>query len=292
MAWTELCLTIHRDQLDAVSARLFELGTSGLQEDAAEPARLQQIWELGPAPTPAEVVLVRAWFEDPQRSGIEHALAAAFPGVTPIWVEVPDVPWEEAWKAEHRPLQVSERIVIAPPWDAPPGSIVIEPGQGFGTGQHPTTRQILRALDALADGVETVLDVGCGSGLLSLAAARLGLRAHGVDVEAPAVEEARQNALRNRVEVSFATTPVAELSEPADLVLANVHAEVLLRLAADLVRLTGRWLVLGGILEDREERVREAFARLTLVGREQDGRWVSLRYEAAPGGGSGGTSGP
>ena len=277
MPWSELTVDVPRAQVEPVSAALFEAGTSGIQEDDAAP--IQQIWEPGAPPSPpAAVVRLRAWFDDPDRAAVEATLRQALPAAAPLWADVPDVPWEEAWKAEHTPLEISPRIVIAPPWDAPPGSIVIEPGQGFGTGQHPTTRMVARALDALADEVESVLDVGCGSGLLALAAARLGLRAHGVDVEAPAVAEAQAHALRNQLPATFATTPVAALREPVDLVLANVHAEVLLTLAPDLIRLTGRWLVLGGILTDREPAVRAAFAELAQVHREQDGRWVSLRY--------------
>jgi ribosomal protein L11 methyltransferase len=145
---------------------------------------------------------------------------------------------------------------------------------------------MLEALDGLADeaDVTSVLDVGCGSGILALAAAHLGLEARGVDVDQHAVEEARENAERNGLSASFDTTPIAELELPADLVLANLHAEIMIPLAPDLVRLSRRLLVVCGILADREESVRGAFPTLTLAARETSGEWVCLGYrvQSAP----------
>lgn len=280
MAWVALELPgLPRTQLKAVSERLFALGASGLQEDdlpgQAPPPR--QPWDKGPRPKPPPALLLRAWFEEPDRPAIEAALADL--GLPLRWEDVEEVDWEARWRESFKPLRISDRLTVAPPWDAPAGAVLIEPGQGFGSGEHPTTQQALHALDALADGCETALDVGSGSGILALAAAHLGLQVRGVDVEESAVRDAQANAARNGLEVPFSTTPVARLTDPADLVLANLHAELIVALAADLVRLTGRWLVLAGILEDRERLVRERLdPELTLAHREQDGEWVSLRY--------------
>jgi ribosomal protein L11 methyltransferase len=120
--------------------------------------------------------------------------------------------------------------------------------------------------------------VGCGSGVLALAAAKLGLEARGTDVDEPSVRDAARNARANGLVATFDSTPVHELDEPADLVLANLHAELIVRLAPELIRLTGHWLVLAGVLADREPLVKRALAPLELVHREQDGEWVSLRY--------------
>jgi ribosomal protein L11 methyltransferase len=285
MAWTELRFTLERHALDAVSLVLFELGTAGIQEVDLVPRPETQIWEDAPSREEPGTVLVRAFFEDADRERIERALApfaVAGAGST-SWHAVPDTRWDEAWKEGLEPLVISERLVIAPPWNAPPGAVIVEPGQGFGTGQHPSTRACLAALDAIARdaSVTTALDVGCGSGILALAAARLGLSARGIDIEESAVREARANAARNRLEVVFDATPLARVEAGADLVLANLHAEVLVPVAPDLVRLTRAWLVIGGVLADREDRVRAAFEPpLRLAGRAVDGRWVSLRYRA------------
>ncbi len=278
--WWELCLVgLPRRLAASTSARLFHLGSAGVQEDwlpgTAPPPR--QPWDEGPpAPLPARIVL-RAWFEDPDRPAIDAALRDV--PAEGAWAPVEDVDWEAAWRAGFQPIRVSDRITVAPPWDAPPGALIIEPGQGFGSGAHPTTRMALVAVDELAEHARSALDVGCGSGALAIAAARFGLDAAGIDVDEAAVRDARANAARNGVSVRWSTTPLAELRGRWDLVLANLHAELIVRLAPELVARTGRWLVLAGILDDREDAVRRAIGPdLALAHRVQDGPWVGLRY--------------
>lgn len=281
MPWAVVDLIgLPRPHAERVSARLFALGAAGLQEDwlPGETPPPRQPWDTGPrAPLPHRIVL-RAWFEDPDRPGVAAALADV--GVELVWGDVEDVDWEARWRAGFEPFVVSERLVVAPPWDAPEGALIIEPGQGFGSGAHPTTRQALLAVDALADGLHDALDVGSGSGILALAAEKLGMSATGIDVEDSAVTDARANAARNGLSATFSTTPLDRVQAPADLVLANLHAELVVHLAEDLIRLTRRWLVLAGILADREDLVRRRLdPHLRLAFRDQDGEWVSLRYE-------------
>lgn len=284
MPWLQLTLVIPRERTDAAAEALAALGSAGHEVSAAlgEPG-LRQVWDTV---APQGAVQLRAWFEDPNPEAVEAGLRAALGEISPSWEPVADTDWGEAWKAEWKPLTVlgtdeAPRLVLAPPWDAPPGSLVIEPGQGFGTGRHPTTLAMLRALEDVCGDVETVLDVGCGSGILALVAARLGCVARGIDVEPAAVEEARANAARNGLSVAFESTRIDQLEEGADLVLANMHAELLVSLAPDLIRLTRSRLILCGVLEDREPLVRTAFAELEPDGREQSGRWVCLRYRRA-----------
>lgn len=290
MTWVELQVPVARAGLDALSAVLFELGCAGLQEEELEPSPLRQIWETAQENVPSERLLVKAWFEDPDRAALEAGLRAALSAEAGVdwaglaWAATPEVPWEDAWKSSFQPLVVREagaELVVVPPWLAAghPGALVIEPGQGFGTGEHPTTRAALRALLRVRGEVRDALDVGTGSGILALAAARLGIAASGVDVHVEAIDEARRAAERNGLAAAFSTTPVHALTEPADLVLANLHAELALELAPDLRRLTRRHLLLAGILADREARVRAAFDDWAPLGwREQDGRWVALLY--------------
>ena len=135
----------------------------------------------------------------------------------------------------------------------------------------------LVAVEALADGLQTALDVGCGSGVLAIAAARLGLRVHGIDIQPSALRDARTNAQRNGVDATFSSGPVSTLTGRYDLVLANLHAELIVSMADHLVERTGTWLVLAGILADREQPVHAALdGRLALVDRVTDGEWVSL----------------
>jgi ribosomal protein L11 methyltransferase len=219
---------------------------------------------------------LKAWFLDPDQAAVDAMLTEV--GCVGTWGVVPDVDWEESWKVGFAPIQISERLVIAPPWDAPPGSIVIEPGQGFGTGQHPTTKAALRALNGLADRARTALDVGCGSGILAIAAARLGLAVRGIDVEPAAIKDALKNAAQNGCSIHFDTAPLCT-TRAADIVLANLHAELLVDLASELCERAGQWLILAGILADREHKVREAFdSRLVLAERTVNGEWVCLVY--------------
>ncbi len=279
--WRELqLLGAPRGRTNSISARLFALGTSGVQEDhlpgQAPPPR--QPWDTGPPPPAPRRVLLRAWFEDPEEADILAALVDVDAELS--WSDVPDTDWEQAFRDRFPPVHVSERLVLAAPWNAPPGALIIEPGQGFGTGHHPTTVQALRRFDALMQepdhGVRSVLDVGCGSGVLALAAARLGHQAHGVDVEPEAVRDAARNAATNGLRATFATTPVDELDEPVDLLFGNLHGELLVALAPELLRLGRRHWIFAGILDDREAMVREAFPSLRFIHRDVEGRWISL----------------
>jgi ribosomal protein L11 methyltransferase len=283
--WRELLLgPIPRGLAPRLSADLFKLGAAGVQEEPtpafATPPR--QPWDTGPAPRPAPELQLRAWFEQHDEAAIARSLRGNLPPTTELsWSDVPDTDWETSWQQGFPPIVVSEQLTVAAPWHALPGALVIDPGQGFGTGQHETTRAALQQLASLiaAGGLRTALDLGCGSGVLALAACKLGLRAHGVDIDPIAVEEAQRNAAVNGLPATFDATPIADLTEPADLVLANLFAEVLVAERAELCRLTRHHLVLAGILADREARVRAAYdPELGEPHREQDGEWVCLRY--------------
>jgi ribosomal protein L11 methyltransferase len=260
---------------DEVSGRLFALGAAGLEEQvpAGEEVPVRQPWDDGPAPPEPERVVLVATFEDADRGAVADALSDLG---DPRWEDVPDTDWDEVWKRGFTRIVVSDRLVVAPPWDAPDGAVVIEPGVGFGTGLHTTTRQALRAVDALADSHHTLLDVGCGSGILALAGARLGLTALGFDVEEGAVREARRHAERNGLAATFEQASVAAVTGRWDLVVANLHAELLVASAADLLRLTGRTLAVAGVLEDREPAVERALAlHLRRIHREVEDGWVA-----------------
>lgn len=284
MSWSELRVELPAAVAEPAQDILMDLGASGTQEDypPGETPVPRQPWDEGPPPPPPARLLVKAWFEDPDREALVAAVRARLGrlryGVQFEWADVEERDWDEAWKAGFPPIHVSDRLVIAPPWDPLPNAVLVEPGQGFGTGQHETTRQALRLLDRHADGHETALDVGCGSGVLALAAWRLGLSASGLDNDPVAVDDARANAARNGAPVEFRVGTASD-GAPADLVLANLFAEVLVAERDALLLLTKRTLILAGILADREARVRAAYdAEATLLDRDQDGEWVALVY--------------
>ncbi|MEQ1566909.1 MAG: 50S ribosomal protein L11 methyltransferase [Myxococcota bacterium] len=265
--------------VEALSEKLFAAGAAGLQEDwlPGEAPAPRQPWDTDPAPPEPTHRVIRAWFDAPDRAAIERKVRR-YGAVS--WAEVEQRDWEAEFRAGFAPIHVTDGWVIAPPWDAPPGALVIEPGQGFGTGLHPSTRMALRLLLGAAPAAGgTALDVGCGSGVLALAAARLGLDAYGIDVEASAVRDAERNAALNHLVARFDATPLEQVPGRFDVVLANLHAELLLSLRAPLLDHTGLWLVQAGILADREAAVREAYApALTLAGREVEGEWVALAW--------------
>lgn len=279
--WDEIRVVVPRGLVKGASALFMELGAVGVQEDVVPGDRrvFRQPWDTGPAPRAPARALLRGWWD-------EGAVPAELParlealGVR-AQVErglVEEQDWAESWKENFRRLVISERLAVAPPWEAQPGDVVIEPGLAFGTGEHPTTAAILAAIDRLAEPGGSVLDVGCGSGVLALAGARLGMRATGVDIDPLAVRAAREAAAANALEAHFDDTPVERIEGSYDLVVANLFAEVLVALAPHLIRLTGRHLALAGILSDRADRVVEAYASLRLIARRDDGEWTALEY--------------
>lgn len=267
-----------RARLDAGSGACWSLGAVGVQEgwlDGQAP-RPRQPWDTGPdAPLPDRAVLT-AWFPpDVRRADVLVALRPWLDASCDVsWREEPETDWEAASLASFRPIHAGP-FVIAPPWDAPPGALLVDPGAGFGTGEHPTTRQALELFADAAAPPGTALDIGCGSGVLALAAASRGWTAHGTDVDPSAIANAEHNARLNGLRVTFdLRTP--EHLDPAELVFANLHGELLVAMAPDLQRLARRTLILAGILEDREAAVRRALP-WPVDARLQDGEWVALR---------------
>jgi len=208
---------------------------------------------------------------------------------------VDDASWADAWKRHFRVLRVGRRLVIRPSWRRyrpRPGDVVIEldPGMAFGTGQHATTRLCLEALEERIVPNSTVLDVGCGSGILAIAAALLGAaRVDAIDIDPAAVRATSENAARNGVDglVRTAQGSLGEawpFQEPAhgryDLVLANLSARLvqeLARLLLDALRPGGAAIV-SGVIEEQEEACRNALAAAggrVLDVRREDG-WVLL----------------
>ncbi len=254
---------------------------------------------------PSRPAIVRAYVPARDPAAVERAtadVAAALAhlqafGLRPIGDLVTRVvhedDWAEAWKAHFPVLRVGRRLVIKPTWRRHRATdddvvLALDPGMAFGTGLHPTTRLCLAALEQLADGGSVagarVLDVGCGSGILSIAAARLGAAAVlGVDTDPIAVDATIANARRNRVSGLVVAHGGSLPSGDAafDVVLANLIASVLIdlapSLAAELRR--GGSLLASGIYVDREGDVRAAFleAGLEVEERTAEGDWVALR---------------
>jgi ribosomal protein L11 methyltransferase len=301
MRWLELSVEADVEAVEAVSEVLGRVGGG----TAVQPTRLihDPTDELAAREDPSAPFIVTAHIEDGAGASAavestERALwhLQAF-GLRPVGAlrvrTVDDADWAGAWKAHHVAQRIG-RVVIVPSWVEEPlrdGEIAVtlDPGMAFGTGLHPTTRGCLLLLQEVDPMPSTVLDVGCGSGILSLAALRLGAaRAVGLDTDQlavrAAVENAERNGLADRFEAragSLGTPP----AEPYPLVLGNLVATVLVDLAPALAAhlAPGGSLIASGILEPRAGEVAQALeaAGLRAIQRRDDGEWVSLRLERA-----------
>ncbi|MEN9787435.1 MAG: hypothetical protein RLZZ299_2699 [Pseudomonadota bacterium] len=260
--WHRLSVTLARPAIAPVSARLRALGSVGVQEDVPEgvEVRYRQPWDKGPMPRAPRQVRLRAWFEAPLSDADVAGALDGWAHADLAWDVQAEEDWANGWKAHFQPVRVSERLVIAAPWHEVPGALVIEPGNAFGTGEHHTTRACLRAVDRYAAAGATLLDVGCGSGILALAGAKLGMVVRGIDIDPEAVRAAREACVQNGLEARFDTTPVEALEGSYDLVVANLFAEVLVALAPHIRRLAHGPIAMAGILADRADLVRAAYA--------------------------------
>ena len=307
-AWLELSVTADNEAVEAVSEILSRFAPGGT---TVEPAFELVDEGLGARVDVDRPAVVRAYLPARDRSAalgaVDGARAAlghlqAF-GLRPIGElqtrVVHEEDWAHAWKAHFPVLRIGRRLVVRPTWRRhrrTPDDVVIalDPGMAFGTGLHPTTRLCLAGIEAWADdgrfatgtarhGGSRVLDVGCGSGILAIAAGAFGAEELvGLDTDPIAIEataaNARRNRLGRRIRTRVGTLPSGE--RQFDLVLANLIASVLVALADGLageLRPGGR-LLASGIFVDREPDVRAAFAGagLAVVGRSSEGEWVAL----------------
>lgn len=211
-------------------------------------------------------------------------------GAVRVETEVcPEEDWDQAWKQYFQPVEVGKRFVVTPSWkecEIEPGRvpIVLDPGQAFGTGGHATTRLCLAMLEASLESRGAgarVLDLGCGSGILAIAAAMLGGEVHGTDTDPICIEASRENAARNGVEAQFALSDggVASQDGAYDIVVSNIVAETLIELAPEVRRVLaprGEWIV-GGVIKEREAEVLAAAEAVgfRLVARSEEEGWVS-----------------
>jgi ribosomal protein L11 methyltransferase len=265
------------DDVDEISALLFELGAEGVEE--------RDETTLAKNASSGKVTLVGAF---PTRAEAESAIAELDASLAPRYEEVVGDAWRDAWKEHYKPYAIAEGLVVRPPWEAYEAKaeekvLELEPGRAFGTGLHETTRLVARAIKAHAAEVQgkLAIDVGCGSGILALAAVALGAeRAIAVDNDPEAIDVTRENAARNGLEarIDASTTDVAALDASAPLVLANIEARVLVPMAPDLKKRVapGGLLLLSGILVPQKDEVRAAYADMELIDAPSLGEWVLL----------------
>ena len=301
--WIEVSVEVDGEAAEAVSALFEQYGEGGAVMEEIPVRRNaagQEVEDDGELPPAAGVVvgvrrLAKTFLPAGERERLEALqgalwhLGQVYPLAEPQVRELGRKDWAEAWKSGYQVLRIGHRIRIVPSWipyEPEPDDVVItlDPGMAFGTGLHPSTQLCLQALETLIRPGMRVLDVGTGSGILAIAAAKLGAaEVLGVDIEAVSVRTARENVRLNGVEDVVRIEPgsVDDRSHGEfDGVLANILAEIIARLSPDLARhmAPGGWLVASGIIEARLPAVEHAYARagLEIVQRWQVGDWVAL----------------
>ncbi|MEO1575432.1 MAG: 50S ribosomal protein L11 methyltransferase [Pseudomonadota bacterium] len=286
MAWLELTVALPAAATTAVESRLEDIGALSITlSDAAD----QPLLEPGVGETPlwANVVLTALFEEDIQREPVVRALRD-LDGVDTrdiTWRDVQDQAWERVWLDRFAPQSFGKRLWVVPgEHTAPDGAVVVrlDPGLAFGTGDHPTTAMCLEWLGNRDDlSGQRVLDFGCGSGILAIAACKLGARdVTALDNDPQALIATRDNAQRNGVadHINVVPAPLAD-SAPFDIVLANILAGPLVALAETLIRALapGGHLVLSGLLADQVDEVSAAYAHtVSWASPAITGDWVRL----------------
>jgi ribosomal protein L11 methyltransferase len=266
------------DVAERVLAELLELAPGGVEEEEG--------------PGWVEYAIYGAPGELPEVGAVEAMAADERIDVTAE--QVPD-DWADRWRDFHRPVRIGERVVIRPSWEEPITAagldVVIDPGQAFGTGAHPTTRMCVEVLIELADAggpSGSLVDLGTGSGVLGIVAARLGWSpVLAVDHEIAALEAAEANARANGVELGTARVNLREQLPPiGETVVANLTAPLLRELSERLAAhpdAVPRRLVCSGLLAREADGLAAAFVRagLTEQDRRRSGDWAAIRFEAA-----------
>jgi ribosomal protein L11 methyltransferase len=299
MNWIEVSLDVDGEAAEAVADVLRRYGHQGVAiEQAGFPV---EVWP--DEVPPADRLIVRAYFpDDDQAEAKKQKLREAlwhmgrlYPMPEPVFSVVNDEDWAEAWKKHYHPLRLGRRLYIRPEWSDAPGArpddiiLVLDPGMAFGTGTHPTTQLCLIAIEELlADWPAVdVLDLGCGSGILGIAALKLGAsKALMLDIDDLAIRSTLENAAYNGVQDHITAQEgsldtLKTTSRHFDLLLCNILAKAIIEMCGqglgDVLRAGGK-AVFSGIIQDQADDVEAALrqAGLEPYKRRTLGEWVAI----------------
>jgi ribosomal protein L11 methyltransferase len=296
--WGEVRVTIPKEAHEAVANFLMERGSSGIvYKNAGEKEGFEVIKAYFPYSFMIEAQSISRYL---------MAIREFFPGICPSAIKIrfiAEKDWMTRWRSFFNASQPGRRIMVKPPWITlkPRDMIIIDidPGMAFGTGTHPTTRLCLRALEKALTGVydlplrgkrtpHSVLDVGMGSGILSIAAVKLGARhVMGIDVDQRAIDNARENIRINRLrgKVRMRKTTISQIGEQFDLIVANIDAKTMVEMKFSLMDrvAAGGTLILSGVLEGEVDLVRKLFpdGPFTMVELSQEDDWACVVLKRA-----------
>jgi len=269
-----LKLRVSSEVLELAELRLWELGATGI-EQRDETTIVREVGE-------GDVFLYGAF---PDEDAAHRALEELRADYSVELVHVPNENWAVEWRRGFGQQRIGKRLLLHPSWEPVHGQpndvvLTIDPENAFGSGDHETTRLVLAFLDERIQGGERVLDVGCGSGILSIAAVRLGAASsRAIDIEEDAVLVTERNAALNEVAPSIraSTAPLSEIEGVYDVVLANIETRVLVHMPDTLrprVAPNG-FLVLSGILREEWEQVRAAYPSWHVDAYTEQGEWCA-----------------
>ncbi|PLS15180.1 50S ribosomal protein L11 methyltransferase [Bacillus sp. M6-12] len=287
MKWSEIAIHTTNEAVEPVSNILHEAGASGVViEDPSDLIKEREnvfgeIYNLNPADYPDEGVIIKAYlpvnsFLGETVEGIKEAINTLLIydidlGRNAVSIsEVHEEEWATAWKKYYNPVKISERFTIVPTWEnyEPVSSdeliIELDPGMAFGTGTHPTTVMCIQALERTVKPGDSVVDIGTGSGVLSIAAALLEAeKVHALDLDEVAVASAKLNVKLNKVQHLVLVTQnnlLDGIDDTVDVAVANILAEVIIRFTDDVAKAVkpGGYFIASGIIQQKKQDVKEA----------------------------------
>ncbi|WP_101844333.1 50S ribosomal protein L11 methyltransferase [Halobacillus sp. Marseille-P3879] len=306
MKWSEICIHTTNEAIEPVSNVLHEAGASGVviedpRDMIKEETGLGEIYELNPEDYPAEGVYVKAYLQ--MNSFLGETVESIKQSVTNLKEydidigynnvslnEIHEEDWATAWKKYYKPVKISERITIIPTWeDYEPVSsdeliIEMDPGMAFGTGTHPTTVLSMQALEQYLKQDDVVVDVGSGSGILSVASILLGAdHVHAFDLDEVAVSSTGINAELNQVQNQITASKndlLSGVSVTPDLIVSNILAEIIVKFVDDAYKLLkkGGYFITSGIISGKKEvvlnRLKQAGFEIVETNKMED--WISV----------------
>ena len=287
LKWSEISIHTTNEAVEPISNILHEAGASGVViEDPLELVKEREdqfgeIYQLNPQDYPEEGVIVKAYLPvnsflgetvDEIKEAVNNLILFNIDiGKNSVSVsEVNEEEWATAWKKYYHPVKISERFTVVPTWEeyTPVSSdeliIELDPGMAFGTGTHPTTVMSIQGLERFVKSDDVVIDVGTGSGVLSIASAMLGAKkVTALDLDEVAVESAKMNIKLNKVHPVvdvFQNNLLEGIQEKADVIVANILAEVIVRFtdAAAQCLKPGGYFITAGIIQQKKDEVKES----------------------------------